>query len=226
MRWWIILTVVSIVYNVIVFAIPIQKNMVFFLSWTFTLIAIGVQAYVIYKAFGHGENVKSKFYGFPIAKIGVMYLAIQMVLGLVFMVLGAVVPAFVPLVLYVILLGASVIGFVAADAARDQVIHQDVKLERSVSLMRTMQAQMHMIAARSVDMKVTATLQKLDDEFRFSDPVSNKMLEKSEARLSELLSQLQQAEKAHETETVLMLCQEVSDALTERNAQCKLSKQW
>ena len=36
-----------------------------------------------------GQTVeKSKFYGFPIAKVGVLYLAIQLIGGLVFMALG------------------------------------------------------------------------------------------------------------------------------------------
>ena len=107
-RWWIVLAVVLVVYNVIVFAIPFEKSAIFFLSWIFTLVAIAAQVYVIHTAFYHGEGAKSKFYGFPIAKIGSVHLIAQIVLGLLFMILGDKVKLWIPLVLYVVLLGVSV----------------------------------------------------------------------------------------------------------------------
>lgn len=87
-RWRVILAVLLVVYNVIVFAVPFPKNAAFFVSWLFTLAAIGAQVYVVRAAFYQGEGVKSKFYGWPIAKIGAVYLAVQLVLGLAFMALG------------------------------------------------------------------------------------------------------------------------------------------
>lgn len=104
-RWWVILAAVLVVCNVTAFAVPFHKNPVFFLSWLFTLAAIVAQAYVARTAFYQGEGVKSKFYGWPIATIGVMYLAAQLVLGLVFMAMGfaVTVPVWLPLVLYTVL---------------------------------------------------------------------------------------------------------------------------
>ena len=62
-RWWVVLAIVLVVYNVIVFAVPLPKTPVFFLSWAFTLIAIAAQIYVIRTAFYHGEGARSKIYG-------------------------------------------------------------------------------------------------------------------------------------------------------------------
>ena len=120
-RWWVLLGVVLVVYNVLAFALPFPKTAVFAVSYLFSMIAILAQIYVIRTAFYRGEGVKSKFYGFPIAKVGVIYLAIQLIGGLVFMALGLAVPVWLPLVLYVVLLGIAVAGFVAVDAARDEV---------------------------------------------------------------------------------------------------------
>lgn len=52
-RWWIVLAVALVVYNVIAFAVPFERTAIFFLSWIFTLIAIAVQVYVIRTAFYH-----------------------------------------------------------------------------------------------------------------------------------------------------------------------------
>ena len=128
-RWWVVLGVVLVVYNVLAFALPFPKTAVFAVSYLFTTIAILAQIYVIRTAFYRGEGVKSKFYGFPIAKLGVIYLAVQLIAGLVFMALGLIVPVWLPLALYVVLLGVAAAGFVAADAARDEVVRQEVKLE-------------------------------------------------------------------------------------------------
>ena len=125
-RWWVVLGVVLVVYNVLAFALPFPKTAVFAVSYLFTMIAILAQIYVIRTAFYRGEGVKSKFYGFPIAKLGVIYLAVQLIAGLVFMALGLIVPVWLPLALYVVLLGVAAAGFVAADAARDEVVRQEV----------------------------------------------------------------------------------------------------
>ena len=50
-RWWVILTAVLVVYNVIAFAVPFPKNAVFLLSWVFTMISIITQICVIRTAF-------------------------------------------------------------------------------------------------------------------------------------------------------------------------------
>lgn len=226
MRWWAVLAVVLVVYNVIIFAVPFAKTAVFFVSWLFTLAAIAAQVYVIRTAFYQGEGVKSKFYGFPIAKIGVLYLAVQLILGLVFMALRSLlpVPLWIPLVLYILLLGAAVIGLVAADAARDEVVRQEVKLVKDTARMRTMQARIQAIAGENTDPAAADALRSLAEAFRFSDPVSGEALAESEERLSALLAQLRQAVDARETETILRLCRQTEAQLAQRNQLCKLNK--
>lgn len=73
-RWWVVLGVVLVVYNVLAFALPFPKTGSFVVSYLFSMVAILAQIYVIRTAFYRGEGVKSKFYGFPIATLGVIYL--------------------------------------------------------------------------------------------------------------------------------------------------------
>ena len=129
-RGWIVLAVFFIIDSVIAFALPFAHTAVFWLSYIFSVIAIAVQVYVMQVAFCKEKSVKSKFYGFPVANVGVIYMLAQLVLGLVFMALAARVPVWLPVVLYVILLGAAAMGFIAADAMRDEVERQDVQLKK------------------------------------------------------------------------------------------------
>ena len=223
-RWWVVLGVVLVVYNVLAFALPFPKTAVFAVSYLFTMIAILAQIYVIRTAFYRGEGVKSKFYGFPIAKLGVIYLAVQLIAGLVFMALGLIVPVWLPLALYVVLLGIAAAGFVAADAARDEVVRQEVKLEKDVSRMREFQAKGRALVALNQVSEAARPLEKLAEDLRFSDPVSSEALTEIEDQLAECLAQLQGAVSAQKTEQILSVCQEAEHILAERNQLCKLSK--
>lgn len=223
-RWWVILGIVTVIYHVIAFALPFPKTAVFFISYFFTLIAIAAQIYVIRTAFFKGEGIKSKFYGFPIAKLGALYLAVQLILGLLFMALGAVIPVWLPLVLCVLLFGASVIGFIAADAVREEVERQDVVLKKNVSLMRKFQSHTAMLARENQMPELANDLRKLAEEFRFSDPVSSEATAELEKQLSEDLAKLQDAVALLEKEDALKLCRKTAMDLAERNQICKQHK--
>jgi len=225
-RWWVVWAIVLVVYNVIAFAIPFPKNPVFFVSWVFTLIAIAAQIYVIRTSFYHEEGARSKFYGFPIAKIGTLYLAVQMVLGLAFMALGLVVsvPVWISLVLYVVLLGAAAVGLISTEATRDEIMWQDEKLKKNVSCMRTLQSKAMAMVPLAKDASVRTALEKFAEDIRFSDPVSNTALDAIETDLSACIDDLQQAVLDNDREAVLLLEKRAEMLLAERNRLCKLEK--
>lgn len=223
-RWWVVWAVVLAVYNLIIFTVPFPKNAVFFVSWVFTLIAIAAQIYIIRTAFYKGESTTSKFYGFPIAKLGMLYLIAQLTLGLVFTALGAVVPVWAPLILYAVLLGTAAVGFVAADSVRDEVERQDVKLKKDVSCMRALQSKAASMVQLAQDDLIRTALEKFAEDIRFSDPVSSAALEAAEANLSACIDDLQQAVLDNDREAVLSLKKRAEMLLAERNRLCKLEK--
>lgn len=224
--WWIALATVLVVYNVIAFAVPFEKTSVFFLSWAFTIIAIVAQVYVFHSAFGQGEEVRSKFYGFPIAQVGVIYLAIQLVLGLVFMALRTAfpLPLWIPLVLYAILLGASVIGFVAVDVTRDEIVRQDTVLKKDVSYMRALQSKAIAIHSQARDGPVRDAAGKFAEAIRFSDPVSSTFLHEIELELSACVDEIQRAVTNNDSAGAISLLDRANALLLERNQLCKLNK--
>ena len=69
-RGYIILGIALAAWLVIVLAVPFVKNAAYWLSFVFTLLAFAAQLYVFKISFHNGESVRSKFYGFPIARIG------------------------------------------------------------------------------------------------------------------------------------------------------------
>lgn len=219
-----VLVLLFVVYTLIVLAVPFAKGGMFWLTYLFTAAAFGVQAYVFKLSFEKEAGAKSKFYGFPIARVGVLYLAVQLVLGLVFMALAAVAPVWLALVLYLALLVAAAVGVIATDSIRDEVERQDTQLKKDVAAMRALQSKAAALPARCEDATARAALEKLAEEFRYSDPVSAPALTDLETDMAATMEELSAAVTDGDNAAVLALCKKISATLAERNRLCKLNK--
>ena len=218
------LGILLILYILIAFLIPFVKTAVFWVSFLFTLIAFGVVAASIYIAFIQNPNAKSKFYGFPIAKIGVMYGAAQLLAGLTFMALGLWIPVWAAVLVYAIALGAAVIGLISADAVVEEIHNQDGKLRKNVALMRALQSKLNQMAAQCDNPDAASAVKKFAEELRYSDPVSSDALAEIERDLNAAVDELQSAVIDGDSAAVKQLCRKASAILSERNRLCKLNK--
>lgn len=218
------LGVLLVLYILVAFLIPFVKTAVFWVSFVFTLIAFGVVAASIYIAFIRNPSAKSKFYGFPIAKIGVMYGAAQLLAGLIFMALGLWIPVWAAVLVYALLLGAAIIGLISAEAVAEQIHVQDSKLKKDVALMRSLQSKLNQMAAQCDNPDAATAVKQFAEEMRYSDPVSSEALAEIEADLSAAVDELQSAIVDGDSAATKQLCRKASGILVERNRLCKLNK--
>ena len=214
------LAVLLVLYILIAFLVPFVHTATFWVSFIFTLISFAVVAASIYIAFIKNPDAKSRFYGFPIAKIGVIYGAVQLLAGILFMALAAIVPAWVAVLVYAIALGAAVIGLVSAETVVEEIHIQDAKLKKDVTQMRSLQSKVNQMATQSED----AAIKALAEEFRYSDPVSSDAIADAETDLAAAVDELQTAYVDGDSEAVAKLCRKASALLAERNRLCKLNK--
>lgn len=219
-----VIVIMLIVFSVIAFALPFKKNAVFLLSYLFGVLAIGIQLYVLKVAFAGADTVKSKFYGFPIARIGAIYMAVQILFSVTFMALAAIAPAWLVILSGVLGFAAAAIGFIGADAMRDEVERQDVKLKADTSCMMTLRSKVYSLVDRCEDAEAKKALASLADEFRYSDPVSEEALITIEYELEKAVSSLQGAVSSGDSNQIKVSCKNISTLLSERNRLCKLSK--
>lgn len=223
-RMIIAIAVPVVLYHLLVFLIPFSKTTVFWISYVFTLASMAIMVASFNIAFRKGDDIKSKFYGFPIARIGFFYGVIQMAISLGAMALGILIPWWVILLVYAILMGGALLGLVGADIVRDEIEEQDARLKKAVSAMRTIQSKVNQLPAQCEDETVAAALKRFVEDVRYSDPVSNEALAEIEAKLSEVVDQLQQAVASDNAELILQLCKKATAVLMERNRLCKLNK--
>ena len=109
------------------------------MSLSSSSITFVIAGFAIYASLIKHPDAKSRFYGFPIAKIGFFYLVVQIAFGGICMALGHITPWWVPTVFSAIMLALATIGLVSAEVVVDKIQTQDNKLKKNVALMRTLQ---------------------------------------------------------------------------------------
>lgn len=222
-RGLVVVIIALIVFNVFSFFVPFEHTIGFWLGYGFGMLALVLQLPLLYLAFRKGETPRSRFYGFPIAQIGWIYFIVQFVLSVLGMTLGAIIPVWLIVLVYVVVLSVAAIGFIAVDAMRDEIERQDSVVEKNVSAMRDMQSKASTILGLC-EGNQKEELKKLVEEIRYSDPVSNEETMESEAELDRLLNELQKALIDNNRDTVTSLCKRAMVLLAERNRLCKMSK--
>lgn len=218
------LAVLLVLYLLVVFLIPFVHTATFWVSFVFTLIAFAVVGAALYIAFVQKPDAKSRFYGFPIARIGVIYGITQLGAGLLFMALSRWVPVWAAVLVYAIILGVAVIGLISADAVVEEIHVQDGKLKKDVSLMRGLQSKLNQMASQCDNPDAAAAVKRFAEELRYSDPVSSDALTEVEADLAAAVDDLQSAVADGDSNAVKQLCRKASGILAERNRLCKLNK--
>ena len=214
-----------VVFNVIAFVIPIPKSAVFWVAYIFGMLAIAAQLLFMNVAFSGKEDIRSKFYGFPIARIGVIYGICQLLLSFAAMALGAFIPVWVPVVVFVIIAAAAGVGLISTDMVREEIEKQDEKLVKDVSRMRSLQSKMNVLISQTdAGGELKTALDKLADEIKYSDPVSSSATEQIEDELNFNIEELQKAIVDDDNVSALTICKKTSGILAERNRLCKLNK--
>lgn len=221
-RGYITLAILLVVFSVIAFVAPFEKTAVFWFAYIFGVIALAYQLYVFKIAFS-GEGIKSKFYGFPIARIGFIYLVVQLIVSLIEMILSDVMPVWLMIIINVIIMAFALVGCIATDAMKKEIERQDVKLKKDVSNMRALQS-LSVALVGQCNENVKKQVQDLADEFRYSDPVTSDATAEFENELSEVMNELQKSIIDNDDEAVKSLCVRGTGLLAERNRICKLEK--
>lgn len=214
------------VFNLIAFLAPFAHTGVFWAGYVFGMIAILAQIPVLFIAFRGADSARSKFYGLPIARLGLIYLVVQLVLSLAAMCLAWVsaLPAWPFILVFLLLLAAAALGTIAADVTRDEITWQDTKLKKDVKKLRELQSLGRSLVTQCEDPVLSAELKKLSESLQYSDPVSSAATAETETELASLLDELQKALLDGDTASASGLCKRAATVLAERNRICKLNK--
>lgn len=225
--------IIAVIYAVIIvaeyllfFLIPLPKGFIAYIELVFNVIAIcggyGISWYALKK-----DNIKSRVYGFPIFKVGCLYTVIQLIVGWAFTLINIIVgiPLFIPIVISGIILFAALIGVIGTGICREAIETQETQTEKSVERMKNFRLAIRTISENCSDEELKKHLEKLTDDFRYSDPVTCEQLTNIENQLQQEINVL--GVLANESsELALKKVEEISELLKTRNLKCKELKRF
>lgn len=216
-KGYVILGILFALISIIAFAVPIMKTATFWIAYVFTAAAFAVQIVIWKTALGKGETLKSKFLGFPVVHIGIVYLIIQTVAFAVFL-FAPTLPVWSVIVVCSVIAGVSMVCMISVEAGRNEIDRVEAKVQKKVFYIRELQADIELLADAETDADVKATLIQLAEKIRFSDPMSNEQLADLENKISVKVMELKTATNKVEIIT------EIISLLNERNKKCRLLK--
>ena len=219
-KGYVILGILFTLVSIIAFAVPTLKTATFWIAYVFTAAAFAAQIIIWRTALGK-EALKSKFLGFPVVHIGIVYAIIQTVAFAVFL-FAPMLPVWSAIVVCSIIAGVSAVCMISTDAGLNEIERVEAEVQEKVFFIRELQADIELIATTETDADTKAELTRLAEKISFSDPMSNEQLmdleNKISAKVSELVLKLKTATNKVEIITELTLL------LDERNKKCKILK--
>ena len=217
--------VVFLLYIASFILIPFPKYISCFTSLLFTILAFVFSYIVSVKAF-EKEWTKSKLFGFPIFKIWIIYLLLQVIISYVIFIVSFVIniPMWITILLCLFLLGFAVLGVVATENARVIVEKEEETFNFQTKEITYFKANIDGIHDMCKHESLRKPLEKLIEQFRFSDPVSSEETKPYEEQLNSMIGDLRSNINSDNTLDILNKINEISNTLSERNRICKLNK--
>lgn len=214
-----ILGIAFILLNMIAFALPIKKTSVFWIAYAFTVIAFAAQIAIWKLAFSKAESLKSKLLGLPIIHVGVVYLIIQIIAFSIFVAFPSL-ENWIPLIACTLIVGIFSICLISTEIGRDEITRIETKVQRKVSTIKGLHADVELVAETQTDAAVKEALEALADNLKYSDPMSDESLAPIEKEISSKISAL----KTQSTIDIPVSVKQIEMLLLERNKKSKLLK--
>lgn len=227
-KYLIIVGILLVVYNVLVWAIPFKKidTATFVISYVASMVAILVQPIIYSFALHNKETIKSKLYGWPILKVGYIYLALQMVITVLFYVLGAFIdmPSWISVIISVVVLSFAAVGIILTDTHRDEIEKMETNAPITRKFVQDLKNDAESFAKKITIEPIHSSLVSFADLVKYSDPVSNDTLIEIEDEIGRKYIEIKELiinDKLIEAKVQL---DELYVLMEERNNRCKSSK--
>ena len=216
-KGYILLGILFVLVSVIAFTVPAAKTAAFWISYVFTVIAFAAQIVIWKAALGRAKSLKSKFLGFPVVHIGMVYLVVQIIAFAVFLFAPAL-PVWSAIVAGAVIAGSSAICMIAADVGRSEIAQVSAKAREGTFYIEQLQTDIESLADTETNAETKTALKQLAEKIRFSDPVRDAQITDIENRITAKISEMKSATDKSR------IINELNSLLDERNKKIKILK--
>ena len=221
-----IYSIMLFAFMITFFVIPFPKSAACWIAFVFTVVAFVASLGLCLYAFWNHTTIEGPLYSFPVFRVGFIYLIMQlMICATVCRIsLRIPIPAWIVVVLSVISLAVAAVCAILVESAKDvveQIEQEEVETTRNITYFRV---HTEGISNLCKDDAVRAKITKLEEKIKYSDPVSGAATVEIESRIKEMIVELKYAVTYKTSEEVMLLVEEISNLLAERNRLCKSNK--
>lgn len=216
-KGYILLGILFVLVSVIAFTVPAAKTAAFWISYVFTVIAFAAQIAIWKAALGRNESLKSKFLGFPVVHIGIVYLVIQSITLATFLFIPTL-PIWSAVVACAAIAGVFAVCLITSDVGRSEIERVSAKVQEKAFYIKQLQADVELLSGAETDAATKSALTQLVEKIRYSDPMSNEQIADIEDRITARIAALKSA-----TDKAKIIA-ELNLLLDERNRKTKILK--
>ena len=215
-----------LIYNLVLFVLigGVQTTPSFWCSYLFVLVAFGMQLLVTFLAYGkNGIIPRDLFLGYPISRSAGVYLVVELVAASIIMLFPAC-DIKLAFVIQILILGVEIVFLVSGLLAKDHAEKMEEKENQQVFFVRNLSTDVAALLPYAQDAGLQKDLKSLAEELRYSDPVSHEALAQMENYLINQIAYLGACLREGRSQEATPLCNDIRNALKERNAKCKILK--
>ena len=210
------------VFNMLVFTIFKNRTNVFWISYGFMTLAFAVQIVSMLLAFKPGD-VETAFFGIPLGSFSVFYLCAALAVGAVFMIFQKA-GTTLALVIQVLVLAVYLIVAIISILSRDTVQQISDNVKTNVTNLKSVVVDVEMLMDGCTDPELKASLRRLAETVKYSDPMTNEAVADVEQRIMRKLSELRMHVDDGQIEEAKKACADMERLYIERNKKLAISK--
>lgn len=212
-----------VLFNVIAFAAPFIRGKTYWICYCFATISIILLFGAAVVCNSAGKPLQSRFYGWQIITVSAVYLIVQMVASLIFMVVTTT-PPWIAIVVSSVLLCLCLMGMVSTSADNIAIQKIDDTVKTKIGFIRALEQNVTAAADHCADDVLKGKVQRLGEMIRYSDPMSHPSLATLERDIEQQCIRLNEAISGRRIEEATSVYEHIVSLLTERNQKCKSLK--
>lgn len=216
-KGYIILGILFVLISIIAFAVPSAKTTAFWVSYGFTVLAFAAQITIWKAAFKRSGSLKSKFLGFPVVHIGIVYLVVQIIAFAIFLFIP-VLPVWSAGVACSVIASTSAVCMIVSNAGRSEIERGSAKVQKKTFYIKKLQTEVETLTEAETDTATKSALAQLKEKIRYSDPMSTEQIADIEDQITVKIGELKSATNKAK------IIAELNLLLDERNRKIKILK--
>lgn len=213
-----------VLYSAIVWLIPWEKNGNLVLVYVSTLLVFGIIFAVWKFAWADSENAMSKFYGIPFIRVGLIYLGVQVGFSFFVMLFSNWIPGWVVFLLDIVFMCLFLFGIITAKEIKTQIDAMEKRQQVQTIVIKRLRVEAEHLSGAFRNPETEEYLHRIEEQLKYSDPVSAPLLEEEEKSLMLLLEQIKEVLRADDLKQFEKLAEQFLAELGRRNELCKIYK--